>query len=129
MHKKNASTQAIDAHVGAQIRWHRMAKGLTQETLAQALGITYQQLYKYETGSNSASASRLADIATILKINVSSLFDGVNLDNAVPDTMMPAASKREHLQFLKHYMQIRSYDERKIVRDLIRVLSSSRASE
>lgn len=66
----------IDLHVGARVRTRRKFMGLSQETLATALGLTFQQVQKYERGSNRISASKLYEIAKALKVPVDYLFDG-----------------------------------------------------
>jgi transcriptional regulator with XRE-family HTH domain len=60
----------VDAHIGRAIRERRNALGISQERLAQQLGITFQQVQKYESGRNRVSASRLVDIATVLDMPV-----------------------------------------------------------
>lgn len=70
----------IDVHVGAQIRMRRKSLGMSQSALAGRLGITFQQVQKYEKGANRVGASRLQAIASILGVEVSSLFA-----NATPD--------------------------------------------
>ncbi|NSZ87654.1 helix-turn-helix domain-containing protein (plasmid) [Agrobacterium tumefaciens] len=67
---------AIDVEVGSRIRLQRKVKGMTQQALAAALGITFQQVQKYEKGSNRVGASRLSDIAQALEVPVSYFFAG-----------------------------------------------------
>ena len=64
----------VDSFVGARIAWRRAALGLSQTALAQRLGISFQQVQKYEAGANRVSASRLHQIATILGTPVASFF-------------------------------------------------------
>ena len=64
----------IDVHVGARIRIHRLLLGMNQESLAKALGLTFQQVQKYEGGANRVSASRLSAIADSLGVPVSYFF-------------------------------------------------------
>ncbi|WP_372353434.1 helix-turn-helix domain-containing protein [Rhizobium sp. BT-226] len=66
----------IDVEVGSRIRLQRKVKGMTQQALAAALGITFQQVQKYEKGSNRVGASRLSDIAQALDVPVSYFFAG-----------------------------------------------------
>ena len=68
----------IDAHVGGQVRLRRVVVGMTQTELAKRLGITFQQVQKYEKGTNRIGASRLYLIAEILNVQVQSLFEGVD---------------------------------------------------
>ena len=66
----------IDIHVGKRIRLRRLALNLSQETLAELLGITFQQIQKYENGGNRISASRLWDCACVLDVPVQFFFQG-----------------------------------------------------
>ena len=66
-----------DKHVGARVRMRRMMLGMSQEKLGDALGLTFQQVQKYEKGANRIGASRLQQIAHILQVPVSFFFDGL----------------------------------------------------
>jgi transcriptional regulator with XRE-family HTH domain len=67
----------VDLHVGARIRLRRRMQGVSQEKLADALGLTFQQVQKYERGANRVSASKLYEIAAALRAPVSYFFDGL----------------------------------------------------
>jgi transcriptional regulator with XRE-family HTH domain len=73
-----------DVHVGKRIRMRRAYLGMNQQTLGDAIGFTFQQVQKYESGANRVSASRLAEIAKILGVPVQSFFDGLPADGAPP---------------------------------------------
>ncbi|KZL17635.1 helix-turn-helix protein [Pseudovibrio axinellae] len=66
----------VDVHVGSLIRTRRMLMGMTQEKLGDTLGITFQQIQKYEKGTNRVGSSRLQDIANALKVPVAFFFEG-----------------------------------------------------
>src|ERR1700689_2631942 len=66
----------IDKHVGSRVRMRRMMLGMSQEKLGDALGLTFQQVQKYEKGTNRIGSSRLQQIANILQVPVSFFFDG-----------------------------------------------------
>jgi transcriptional regulator with XRE-family HTH domain len=86
----------IDVHVGARIRMRRLLLGMNQETLANALGLTFQQVQKYEGGANRVSASRLSAMAEILGVPISYFFGDLRPDDA---ELSPADRRwREHLQ-------------------------------
>lgn len=68
----------VDRHVGVRIRMRRKELGVSQERLAEALGITFQQVQKYERGANRVSASKLWEIATTLKTPVAYFYDGLS---------------------------------------------------
>jgi transcriptional regulator with XRE-family HTH domain len=69
----------IDLHVGQRLRHRRWMLGLTQQELAQAVGIKFQQIQKYESGINRMSASRLWDVAGALGVSVAYFFEGLNV--------------------------------------------------
>ena len=66
----------VDKHVGSRIRMRRLMLGMSQEKLGDALGLTFQQVQKYEKGTNRVSASRLQQLSHILQVQVSFLFEG-----------------------------------------------------
>jgi transcriptional regulator with XRE-family HTH domain len=75
LHQKSPSP--IDRHVGARIRMRRMMLGMSQEKLGEALGLTFQQVQKYEKGTNRIGASRLLQIAGILGVGIEDLYEGL----------------------------------------------------
>lgn len=76
----------IDVKVGARIRMRRITLGISQEKLAEALGLTFQQVQKYEKGTNRIGASRVLRIATALKVPVSYFYEGIEQATATgPD--------------------------------------------
>ena len=68
----------VDVHVGNRVRLRRKELGLSQVRLAQSLGIAFQQVQKYECGTNRISASRLFKIAQVLRVRVDSFFEGLD---------------------------------------------------
>ena len=70
------ATNPIDRHVGSRVRMQRMMLGMSQEKLGEAIGLTFQQVQKYEKGTNRISASRLQHIAQTLHVPVAFFFDG-----------------------------------------------------
>ncbi|WP_419456807.1 helix-turn-helix domain-containing protein [Agrobacterium tumefaciens] len=90
-------TNPIDAHVGSRIRLRRKILGMSQERLGESLGISFQQIQKYELGTNRVGASRLQNIADILNVHVSFFFeDAMANDAAVIGT--PKASSSDDFQ-------------------------------
>jgi transcriptional regulator with XRE-family HTH domain len=69
-------SQPVDVHVGMRIRQRRTQLGMSQTTIAEGLGITFQQIQKYEKGTNRVGASRLQAIANILKVDAAYFFEG-----------------------------------------------------
>ncbi|MBB2905288.1 transcriptional regulator with XRE-family HTH domain [Rhizobium sp. RAS22] len=86
----------IDAHVGSRIRLRRNILGMSQERLGDSLGISFQQIQKYERGSNRVGASRLQNIADILNVPVSFFFEDVSGNDPIVAT--PHASSLDDLQ-------------------------------
>jgi transcriptional regulator with XRE-family HTH domain len=66
----------VDRHVGSRVRMRRIMLGMSQEKLGEGLGLTFQQIQKYEKGTNRIGASRIQQIAEILQVPVSFLFEG-----------------------------------------------------
>src|SRR5271163_4541315 len=100
--KRGRSTGAIDDFVGGRIRERRIMLGLTQQQLAEMIGVTYQQAHKYERSINRVSAGRLFEIAHVLSVPVSYFFDGLKQDGD------RAVSPRERmcLELARNFAQI-----------------------
>jgi DNA-binding XRE family transcriptional regulator len=84
---------AMDAHVGARLRLRRTTLGMSQERLADAVGLTFQQIQKYERGVNRVGASRLWDLARVLDVPIGYFYEGGvagGSEPAGPAGMMPA---------------------------------------
>jgi transcriptional regulator with XRE-family HTH domain len=131
----------IDVHVGSRVRLRRTLLGMSQEKLGEALGLTFQQVQKYERGVNRIGASRLFDLARVLDVPVSFFFDDM------PDAMggNPAVAgrrgsgfgfseqqegfdddtlhRRETLELVRAYYRITDPSVRKRVFDLIKSLA------
>ena len=90
--RQTASVSAIDAHVGERMRERRLILGMSQEKLGEALGISFQQIQKYERGTNRIGAGRLFTIGQVLGVAVSYFFDG--LDAGVPPERLVTQSRR-----------------------------------
>ena len=75
---ENTSIHPVDLHVGGMIRAHRKRLGMSQSQLAETLGLTFQQVQKYERGSNRVSASKLFEIAQTLGLSISTFFEGLD---------------------------------------------------
>jgi transcriptional regulator with XRE-family HTH domain len=81
--KRSAKTPSpVDATVGRNVRIWRMAKGLSQAQLADRIGVTFQQLQKYEVGANRIGTGRLVKVAAILGVPIAALFEGTNAADA-----------------------------------------------
>jgi transcriptional regulator with XRE-family HTH domain len=113
----------IDDHVGARIRLRRTLLGMTQEQLAAALGISYQQIQKYETGANRVSAGRLFEIGQKLESDVSYFFEG--LDPAMATQALPHGGRnRIAIDLVRNFMEIADEDQRSALANLVKTLKS-----
>lgn len=115
----------VDVHVGQKIRQRRWLTGMTQQQLADVIGIKFQQVQKYETGMNRVSASRLWSIAQALDVQVGFFFEGLHEADA-DATCDELLSDREAMRLMRAYMNIPEGQRRKLV-DLARVLSDDAA--
>src|SRR5579863_5780950 len=97
----------VDVQVGVRIRTRRLLIGMNQETLAQGLGLTFQQVQKYEGGANRVSASRLSQIAEILGVPIAYFFSDLDPDGAEPSAHDREA--RERLQRPETIELVRAY--------------------
>ena len=114
--------RVIDQHVGARLRLRRTVLGLSQEKVAKAVGVTFQQLQKYEAGQNRISASRLHAVAKLLDIDIPFVFDGVRVGARVetpPDREGDVRLNRETLELARNYLRIADPRTRKALFDLI----------
>ncbi|WP_375691892.1 helix-turn-helix domain-containing protein [Pseudooceanicola sp. LIPI14-2-Ac024] len=119
-------THPVDVHVGKRIRHRRWLVGMTQQQLAERVGIKFQQIQKYETGANRVSASRLWDIADALDVPVSFFFEGLDSDAAEKESAgdIPAdlMGDKEALDLIRSYYAIPENQRRRLF-ELARVLS------
>ncbi len=116
----------VDVHVGKRVRHRRWLIGMTQQQLAEKVGIKFQQIQKYETGANRVSASRLWDIADALDVKVSFFFEGIEEaeKSAAEHAKVPAdlMGDKEALDLVRSYYSIPENQRRRLF-DLARVLS------
>jgi transcriptional regulator with XRE-family HTH domain len=119
----------VDVHVGARIRSRRLLIGLNQETLANRLGLTFQQVQKYEGGANRVSASRLSQIADILGVAVDYFFMGVEGDTGTADSREEAVRERlqrpEAIELIRSYYAIADQRVRRQFLDMIKAVAES----
>ena len=121
---------SVDVHVGVRVRSRRMAIGLTQDRLAKALGITFQQIQKYEKGSNRIGASRLQAISRILNAPVSYFFADASgaLSAKLLEVQSAAASGQlalpdETLQMVKMFLCVQDPQARRNLLGLAEALA------
>lgn len=120
--RRNATAQAVDRHVGARIRERRIMLGLTQQQLADLIGVTYQQAHKYERGINRVSAGRLFEIARVLSVPIGYFYEGLNAESEPR-----AANMRERmmLELARNFSEIRNERHQEAFSQLARALSGT----
>lgn len=120
-----AELHKVDVHVGRRIRERRILMGLSQEKLAEYLGVTFQQQQKRESGDNRVSASALHLTAEVLDVSILYFFMGLAGKDA--DELDDTMTKRETLELVRAYHGIESYDTRKRIFDLTKTLAKEDA--
>ena len=118
--RSTGRSQDIDRHVGARVRERRIMLGLTQQQLADLIGVTYQQAHKYERGINRVSAGRLYEIAQVLTVPIGYFFDG--LDGQDSRTISPR--ERMCLELARNFSQIPNERHQEALSQLARVLAA-----
>ncbi|MCZ4090519.1 MULTISPECIES: helix-turn-helix domain-containing protein [Sinorhizobium] len=127
----------IDIHVGSRIRLRRTMLGMSQEKLGEALGITFQQIQKYEKGTNRVGASRLQNISSILNVPVSFFFEDAPGEGAASgmaeasssNYVVDFLSSSEGLQLNRAFVKISDPKVRRKLVDLVKALAAEAESE
>jgi transcriptional regulator with XRE-family HTH domain len=128
----------VDIHVGARVRLRRTLLGMSQEKLGNAVGLTFQQIQKYERGANRIGASRLYDISRVMDVPVQFFFDEMPPEPAVEGYLPPSGSgepsgavieqdplaKRETLELVRAYYRIPSAVLRRKLFELAKAMAS-----
>lgn len=115
---------SVDVHVGKRIRHRRWMIGMTQQQLAEKVGIKFQQIQKYETGMNRVSASRLWDIGQAVDVPVSFFFEGLDEGRVRDSVEGDILADKEALQLVRAYYAMPEAQRRQIF-ELARVLSDA----
>ena len=137
--KQTGVPDPVDVHVGGRVKLRRTLLGLSQEELADAVGVTFQQVQKYERGTNRMGASRLFDMATVLDVPASYFYRDMpkeirarKSNEVTPpsesfelanDPELSLYTKRETLELVRYYFQISDKQTRNELMDLIQALS------
>ena len=132
----------IDIHVGKRLRQRRMLVGMSQERLGESVGLTFQQIQKYERGTNRMGASRIFRFAEILSVPVAYFFEeGASVGHEFPglaeprqrkldDEEMPpndVLQKRETLDLIRAYYKINDVKQRRKVLELVKAMATAEA--
>jgi len=129
MSQNKTNKQEIDTYAGKRLRARRTMLGLSQDALAQAVGITFQQVQKYEKGANAMSASRLFEFSIFMNTPVSYFFEEFNVDVLeTSDNIVPisAVSDREALELMKAFKRVKNPLMRKRLADMIRAVADEK---
>jgi transcriptional regulator with XRE-family HTH domain len=127
----------VDKHVGSRVRMRRLMIEMSQEKLGEALGLTFQQVQKYEKGTNRIGASRLQQIAETLTVPVSFLFEGapsppgrsaVNGEPASPAYLRDFLATSDGLALVKAFMEIQNQVLRRRIVNFVTAVGSHRPS-
>lgn len=122
----------IDKHVGSRVRMRRMMIGMSQEKLGEKLGITFQQIQKYEKGTNRVGASRLQQIATVLAVPPAFFFEGAPIpvsgggggfsESSSPAYVSDFLATSDGLALTKAFMRIKDAKVRRRIVDLVEAM-------
>jgi len=108
-----------DRHVGARIRERRIMLGLSQQQMADLIGVTYQQAHKYERGINRVSAGRLFEIARVLGVTVAHFYDGLDQ----PEEKQITSRQRMSLELARNFAMISNSKHQEALTHLARALA------
>lgn len=125
----------VDIHVGARVRLRRKAMGLSQADLAEGIGLTFQQVQKYERGANRISASKLYEMARTLKVPLAYFYDGYSADPAVANFAASASEQSvndflitaEGVELASAFPHVKSATQRRGILELVRSLVEDKA--
>ncbi len=134
-----ANPNSVDVHVGSRVRLRRTLLGMSQKKLGNALGLTFQQVQKYERGTNRIGSSRLYVLSRILDVPVSFFFDDMAQEIAVGQPGFAEAAqvlfdqdnlaKRETLELVRAYYKIKDVPVRKRLFDLVKAIGGQTIEE
>ena len=135
--RQRGEPDPVDIHVGSRIRMRRILLGKSQEAVATLLGVSFQQLQKYESGANRVSASRLFDMAHILLAPISYFFDEMPADLTLPADEAGAADNpaksvmgnRMTLDLIRDFYRLSSPQQQRCVLDLVRAMADASDKE
>lgn len=131
------SPNPIDKHVGSRVRMRRMMVGMSQEKLGENLGITFQQIQKYEKGTNRIGASRLQHISSVLGVPISFFFEGAPnaqpaaqgfADDASPAYVSDFLATAEGIALTRAFLKITDAKVRRRIVDLVEALADDIAT-
>lgn len=119
----------VDKHVGGRVRMRRLMLGLSQEKIANAIGLTFQQVQKYEKGTNRMGSSRLQQVANVLQVPVTFFFEGApgqpRIDGKAPSPAYVSdfLATSDGLALTKAFMQIKNAKLRRSIVNIVELIA------
>ena len=136
--RREGGPNPVDVHVGSRVRLRRTLLGMSQEKLGEAIGLTFQQVQKYERGANRVGASRLFDLSRVLDVPVGFFFEEMSDDVAAsspaqrpgydrppPEQELDPMVKRETLELVRAYYKIDEPSVRKRLFEMTKALAAA----
>lgn len=133
-----SSVNLVDVHVGKRLRFGRTMQGMSQESIGEAIGVTFQQIQKYERGINCIRASKLFDLSKVLKVPVTFFFEGMEQTDgkySIPGAAdsgedngfnMDLMSSRDSVELMRAFHKITDQQLRNKIIDLVRAMSDNK---
>ncbi|MCH2546039.1 MAG: helix-turn-helix domain-containing protein [Alphaproteobacteria bacterium] len=131
-----AATNPVDVHVGKRLRFGRTMQGLSQESIGESIGVTFQQIQKYERGINCIRSSKLFELANVLKVPITFFFEGIEHSGekySIPGAAdsatgfdMELTSSRESVELMRAFHKISDPQLRSKILDLVRAMSDNK---
>lgn len=119
-------TSAVDLHVGRRVRTARIARRVSQQALGQAVGVTFQQIQKYEKGTNRVGSGRLYQIAALLEVPVTAFFEGGETQSTVRNSSpYDLLADPVSLRMVQAFAEIPDVKTRRAVLALVESMNSS----
>lgn len=138
MHRSPGGPNPVDIYVGSRVRQRRKLLGMTQVKLAEAIGLTFQQIQKYERGTNRVGSSRLFDLCRVLDVPISFFFDempaavassspaqGGGMQEDPSSYSLDPMAKRETLELVRAYYKISNPNVRKRLFELTKAFAAA----
>jgi transcriptional regulator with XRE-family HTH domain len=127
--KRRKGPNPVDVEVGRRIRLQRMSAGMSQTELGEKVGVTFQQIQKYEKGKNRVGAGRLTQIAAVLHVPIGVFFDGATeASQSTSESPAELLTRPHALRLLQAYSTIESDKVRLSILNLVEALSDDRVS-
>jgi transcriptional regulator with XRE-family HTH domain len=134
-----SSVNPVDVHVGKRLRFGRTMQGMSQESIGESIGVTFQQIQKYERGINCIRASKLFELAKVLKVPVTFFFEGMEHSDgkySIPGAAdsggqgggldMDLMSSRDSVELMRAFHKITDQHLRNKILELVRAMSDNK---